>query len=280
VLALTAFLAWEQRYAASGRQPLVPLTLFRVSSFRNGISLASVYFAAMPSMFLLTTLYLQHGLGLEAVFAGMVGIGFALLSAVGSWVGGNLVNRIGRPLVVWGLVILMVGIGAPNYMQVMQDDTSFRPQLLFTETNAARAFYTSADTTDTSILEGALVGGGYGPDQARFEEPTFQECVEILSAAGVETPAPEGFDPDDAANQPYQAAFQACPDIWLTKAALTRAGENLNYGTLAAAIDGLVMTSPGDPTERTYGPAPDNGSPTAYIFRWDESIKNIVLDEG
>jgi ABC-type branched-subunit amino acid transport system substrate-binding protein len=176
--------------------------------------------------------------------------------------------------------ILMVGIGAPNYMQVMEDDTSFRPQLLFTETNAARAFYTSADTTDTSILEGALIGGGFGPDQARFDEPTFQECVEVLSANGVETPAPEGFDPDDAANQPYQAAFQACPDIWLAKAALTRAGANLNYGTLAAAVDGLVMTSPGDPTERTYGPAPDNGSPSAYIFRWDEATKNIILDEG
>ena len=111
VLALTAFIAWERRYAASGRHPLVPLALFGVGSYRNGAALASVYFAAMPSMFLLTTLYLQHGLGLEAVFAGMVGIGFALLSAVGSWVGGNLVNRIGRPLVVWGLVILMVGIG-------------------------------------------------------------------------------------------------------------------------------------------------------------------------
>ncbi|UOQ88461.1 MFS transporter [Agromyces endophyticus] len=111
VLALTAFIAWERRYAASGRHPLVPLNLFGVSSFRNGISLASVYFAAMPSMFLLTTLYLQHGLGLEAVFAGMVGIGFALLSALSSWIGGNLVNRLGRPLVVWGLVLLLVGIG-------------------------------------------------------------------------------------------------------------------------------------------------------------------------
>jgi MFS family permease len=111
VLAITAFIAWERRYAASGRHPLVPLALFGVSSYRNGAALASVYFAAMPSMFLLTTLYLQHGLGLEAVFAGMVGIGFALMSAVGSWVGGNLVNRIGRPLVVWGLTILLAGIG-------------------------------------------------------------------------------------------------------------------------------------------------------------------------
>lgn len=111
VFAAIAFVAWERRYAASGRHPLVPLSLFGVSSFRNGTVLAAAFFAAMPSMFLLTTLYLQHGIGLEPVFAGMVTIGFALMSAVSSWMGGNLVNRVGRPLVVWGLAILLVGVG-------------------------------------------------------------------------------------------------------------------------------------------------------------------------
>ncbi|WP_371808307.1 MFS transporter [Agromyces sp. Marseille-P2726] len=111
VLALTAFIAWEKRYAASGKHPLVPLGLFRVTSFRNGTALASAYFAAAPPMFLLTTLYLQHGLGLEALYAGMVSIGFALVSALGSWIGGNLVNRMGRPLVVWGLALFLLGLG-------------------------------------------------------------------------------------------------------------------------------------------------------------------------
>lgn len=111
VLALTAFIAWEKRYASSGKHPLVPLGLFGVTSFRNGTGLASAYFAAAPPMFLLTTLYLQHGLGLEALYAGMVSIGFALVSAVGSWIGGNLVNRMGRPLVVWGIATFLVGVG-------------------------------------------------------------------------------------------------------------------------------------------------------------------------
>ncbi|MEZ5168343.1 MAG: TauD/TfdA family dioxygenase [Acidimicrobiales bacterium] len=38
-------------------------------------------------------------------------------------------------------------------------------------------------------------------------------------------------------------------------ALLEAAGPDLNYGTLATAIDGLTVTVPGDPT-RTYGPAP------------------------
>ncbi len=168
--------------------------------------------------------------------------------------------------------ILMVGIGAPNYMQVMADDTSYRPQLLFTETNAARAFYTSADTTDTSILEGALDRRRLRPRPGplrRGDVPGVRRdplggrrrdtCTRGLRSRRRRQPAVPGGVP----GLPRHLADQGDRS--------TRAGENLNYGTLAAAIDGLVMTSPGDPTERTYGPAPDNGSPTAYIFRWDEA---------
>jgi len=111
VIALTGFVAWERHYAASGKHPLVPLTLFSVSSYRNGTLLAAAYFAAMPSSFILTTLYLQQGLGLAPVFAGMVTIGFALASAVTSWLGGRLVNRVGRPLVVSGIATLFAGFG-------------------------------------------------------------------------------------------------------------------------------------------------------------------------
>ena len=67
----------------------------------------------------------------------------------------------------------------------------------------------------------------------------------------------------------------------LLKALLEAAGRNLNYGTLDTAIDGLTVTIPGDPTERTFGPPPDaDGSPTAYLFKWDETEKDYVLDEG
>lgn len=104
------FFLWERRYAASGRAPLVPFGLFRIASYRNGTLIAASYFTAAPALFLLTTLFLQLGLGLEPVFAGMVGIGFAVISAVGSWVGGNLVNRFGRPLVVIGLAIILVAV--------------------------------------------------------------------------------------------------------------------------------------------------------------------------
>ena len=110
-LFVSAFIAWERRYQRTGRSPLIPLKLFRIGSYRNGTLLQTAYFTAAPALFLLTTLFLQIGLGLAPVYAGMTSIGFALASAVTSWIGGNLVGRYGRVVVVWGLVGLLAGVG-------------------------------------------------------------------------------------------------------------------------------------------------------------------------
>ncbi|MHC2186764.1 EmrB/QacA subfamily drug resistance transporter [Rathayibacter agropyri] len=107
--AAVGFVRWEAQYAATGRTPVIDFRIFRTSSYRNGILVATSYFAAIPATFLLTTLFLQQGLGLEPVFAGMVSIPFALTSAVTAWYGGKLVQRYGRGLVVLGIVLVVVG---------------------------------------------------------------------------------------------------------------------------------------------------------------------------
>lgn len=104
-----AFVRWERRYASQGRTPVIDFALFRTSSYRNGILVATSYFAAVPAIFLLTTLFLQQGLGLAPVFAGMVSIPFALTSAVSAWYGGKLVQRFGRGLVVVGIGGVILG---------------------------------------------------------------------------------------------------------------------------------------------------------------------------
>ena len=176
--------------------------------------------------------------------------------------------------------VLIVGASGQDWPTAMAENTSYRPKLLFLENTGARAFYTNAATTDTSVLEGSLVGGGYGPDQARFDEPAMQECIQVLTDAGLETPTPEEVG-DDPSNQPYQAAFQACPDVALTRAWLEAAGEDLNYGTLEGAIDGLELVIPGDPATRTYGAPPaGDGNPVAYLFAWDEGEADYLPVDG
>lgn len=177
--------------------------------------------------------------------------------------------------------ILLVGASAATWPQYMIDNTSYRPNLRFLASSAPNAFATSGANSDTSILDGALTGGSYGPDQARYDEPAMQECRATLAAAGVVTASPSDFDADDASNQPYQAAFQACPDIALMRAWLEAAGPDLNYGTLDAAVDGLELVVPGDPALRAYGPAPAaDGDPLAYLFRWDSATQGLVPVEG
>lgn len=176
--------------------------------------------------------------------------------------------------------LVIVGLSGQDWPTYMADNTSYRPKLLFLDMTGARAFYTNAATTDTSILEGSLAGGSYGPDQERFDEEAMQECIQTLADQGVETPTPEESG-DDPSNQPYQAAFQACPDVALTQAWLEAAGEDLNYGTLAAAADGLEVHVPGDPATLTFGPPPAaDGDPEAYLFEWDPATEGYLPVEG
>lgn len=109
---LAALVWWERRYAARGSAPLLPLRLFAAPSFRNGVLVGTAYFMGMPALFLLTTLYLQTGLHLSALDAALVTIGFALASAVTSWLGGRLVARHGRRLVVLGLALMLAVVVA------------------------------------------------------------------------------------------------------------------------------------------------------------------------
>jgi hypothetical protein len=176
--------------------------------------------------------------------------------------------------------VVLVGLSAQDWPTNMADNTSYRPTLLFLDATGLRAFATNAATTDTSVLEGAVAGGVYGPDQARYDEPQMQDCIATLEDAGVEVPTPESVG-DDPSNQPYYAAFFACPDMALLTAWLDAAGEDLNYGTLANALDGLEVAIPGDPDPRTYGPPPAaDGDPTAYLYDWDQDNQELVLREG
>ena len=106
------FIAWERRYEAAGKEPLITLGLFRIPSYRNGTLLMTAYFAATPPMFLLANLFLQTGAGLAAVFAGMVTIGFALSSALTSWLSGLWLQRFGQRMVLWGIVAVLLGVVA------------------------------------------------------------------------------------------------------------------------------------------------------------------------
>jgi EmrB/QacA subfamily drug resistance transporter len=106
---LAVFVGWE-RYYARRSTALVDLSLFRVRSYGLGALVGMLYFGGFTSIFFTYTLLLQSGLRYSALAAGLAITPFALGSAAGSAIGGRLVNRYGRPLVVAGLVLVIGGL--------------------------------------------------------------------------------------------------------------------------------------------------------------------------
>jgi MFS family permease len=164
VAAGAAFVWWERRYLRNGKSPVVHFGLLRLASYRNGILIATAYFAAIPAMFLIVTLFLQQGLGLEAVFAGMVSIPFALASAVTSWLGGRLVNTRGRSIVVLGIVLAGLGIGSTLPIAAFASE-EWMPWLLaavLTLAGAGGGFVISPNQTltlqDVPVTQGGVAG--------------------------------------------------------------------------------------------------------------------------
>jgi EmrB/QacA subfamily drug resistance transporter len=106
------WLAWEIRYGRRS-EPVVDLTLFRAPGYSLGSGLGLLFFAGFTGLFFIYTQYLQIGLHYSALQAGVAVTPFAVGSAAAAAIGGRVVLRYGRPLVVTGLVLVVLGfVGA------------------------------------------------------------------------------------------------------------------------------------------------------------------------
>ena len=170
-------------------------------------------------------------------------------------------------------VLLLSGAGL-QWTTAMADQP-YRPRLLFPQSAGVDAFLQDQSQPDRSLLEDALAGGPYGPNQAAWEESAMQDCIAVLEAAGLEVPAPDEVEGEGS---PFLGAFQACPTMALLSAVLEAAGPELNYGTLQAAGDTLgEVAIPGDPGPRIYGPGTAaDGDPRAYLYAWDADTEAFV----
>ncbi|MGW7541945.1 MFS transporter [Streptomyces sp. NPDC054770] len=109
-LLLGLFWVWERRQGRLGRAPLVDLNLFSLRSFTLGALISLTYFAGFTTVFFVLALFLQNAAGYSALAAGVTVLPFAASSAIGAALGGRLVLRHGRRLVVIGLAGVAVGL--------------------------------------------------------------------------------------------------------------------------------------------------------------------------
>ena len=109
---LAAFVAWERHYARTGRTPVVDLRLMTQGPYAAGVAVGLLYFAGFTSIFFVLTLFLQTGLGYSPLAAGLAQTPFAVGGALAAPVAGRVVHRLGRPLVVAGLLTTTAGLVA------------------------------------------------------------------------------------------------------------------------------------------------------------------------
>jgi len=156
------------------------------------------------------------------------------------------------------------------------EDSDYRPKLLFTDPNSILAYTSDAAGRDLSVLDAAVAGGVYGDAENLYAMDSMQACKERIEANGGELPDPATMPNDD--EDLYVSGFTACRTMVLLEALLEAAGEDLNYGSFAAAADGLEVDLPVQPDPMTFGPPPAaDGDPTAYLFDWDPDDLDFAL---
>ncbi|MFH8346369.1 MFS transporter [Streptomyces sp. NPDC018045] len=110
-LALVGFVRVERRVEARGGSPLVRLGLLRERAFAVGMVLVLLAYFGINSFFLVLSITLQDGLGLDTLAAGLFYLPFAAAFFAGSVVAGRLAHH-GRRLLRAGAAVLALGHAA------------------------------------------------------------------------------------------------------------------------------------------------------------------------
>jgi MFS family permease len=109
-LAVTGFVLVERRAERAGRVPLLPPSVLRVPSMRNGLVLAVPFFLGFSGFMFVYAITLQVGLHLNALESGIALTPMAVGALSASLGSSRLVTRLGRRSIPLGLAVQGLGI--------------------------------------------------------------------------------------------------------------------------------------------------------------------------
>ncbi|APH45985.1 MFS transporter [Microbacterium sp. 1.5R] len=115
VLLVALFIARQRMLVRVGRQPLVTVEVFRISSLRSGLSVLGAQYAVTAGLFFMVPVYLQMTLGLDALQTGIrifpLSVALVLFSIVGTALTKRMsprtIVRIGQLLLVFSALVLL-----------------------------------------------------------------------------------------------------------------------------------------------------------------------------
>jgi len=109
---LAAFPRLEYAVARAGGMPLIDLTLLADAAFLRGLGAAFFFFAANLSFYLVMTLFMQRGLTIPPLAAGMACIPLAIAFVAASRHSGARARRRGTKVLIEGCTLQIAGLGA------------------------------------------------------------------------------------------------------------------------------------------------------------------------
>ncbi|WP_051274923.1 MFS transporter [Cellulomonas sp. URHD0024] len=123
-LAVAGFVLWERRYARRGRTPILLPQLIGNRGFALGTAVAMFSFGAALGSSLVLTLFLQEGLGLTALHAGLVSTPAAVIGGVASALAWRISGGRGRSAVTWSFGVVVLGTLATLALVVLAPPTA------------------------------------------------------------------------------------------------------------------------------------------------------------
>jgi MFS family permease len=109
---LYAFLKLEHAVARGGGMPLVDLTLLGDAAFLRGLGAAFFFFVANLSFYLVMTLFMQRGLKIPPLAAGLAFVPLALAFIVASRLSGARAKHRGTRVLIEGCALQIAGLAA------------------------------------------------------------------------------------------------------------------------------------------------------------------------
>jgi EmrB/QacA subfamily drug resistance transporter len=171
---LTAFVGFERRLTDRGGSPLVALALFRNGSFVIGVLMALALYL-LASFYLTFSVYLQAGLHMTPLEAGLATLPYAGGYFVASLMSAAIMRRIGPLTLTLGFALQVIGFGALGLTVAGLLPLSLRPALIC----AGLGF---------GIVMPAVLGaviGGVDPRYAGLASGIAISTFQIGSALGV-----------------------------------------------------------------------------------------------